>query len=166
MTIPAADPKRELLRHLLATLAYRAEKTIRGVPGGFESFAAGERPRTPAKILAHMGDLLDWALTQAEGRQAWRDSQPLPWAEEVTRFFDALRVLDGYLASEASVAPLATTPEKLIQGPISDALTHVGRLAMLRRMAGSPILGENYYKAEIEAGRVGADQRPPRAPFR
>jgi hypothetical protein len=163
VTASPADPKRELLRHLLATLAYRAEKTVRGVPAGFESFGVGERPRTPARILAHMGDLLDWALTQAEGRQAWRDSQPLPWAEETARFFSSLGALDVYLASDA---PLATSPEKLIQGPISDALTHVGQLAMLRRMAGAPILGENYYKADIESGRVGADQKPPRAPFR
>ncbi len=157
------DPKRDLLRHALATLAYRAEKTVRGVPSGFEAFEVGDRPRTPAKILAHMGDLLDWALSQAQGRQVWRDSNPLPWAEEMQRFFEALRVLDEYLASDAS---LASTPEKLLQGPISDALTHVGQLAMLRRMAGSPILGENYFKADIEPGRVGCQQRPPKAPFR
>jgi hypothetical protein len=163
VSAPSNDPKRDLLRHVLATLAYRTEKTVRGVPAGFEGFEVGDRPRTPAKILAHIGDLLDWALTQARGRQAWRDSIPLPWAEEMTRFFEALRILDEYLASDA---PLATTPEKLLQGPITDALTHVGQLAMLRRMAGVPILGENYYKADIEPGRVGSDQRPPRAPFR
>jgi hypothetical protein len=163
VTAPSNDPKRDLLRHALATLAYRAEKTVRGVPAGFERFEAGDRPRTPAKILAHLGDLLDWALTQAEGRQVWRDSSPLPWSEEMHRFFEALKVLDEYLASDA---PLATTPEKLLQGPIADALTHVGQLAMLRRMAGAPILGENYFKADIEPGRVGPEQPPPKAPFR
>jgi hypothetical protein len=163
VTIPSSDPKRDLLRHALATLAYRAEKTVRGVPAGFESFGVGDRPRTPAKILAHLGDLLDWALTQAEGHQAWHDSAPLPWGDEMSRFFDSLRRLDEYLASDS---PLAVSPEKLFQGPISDALTHVGQLAMLRRMAGSPILGENYYKADIEPGRVGFEQRPPKAPFR
>ena len=163
MTFPANDPKRDLLRHALATLAYRAEKTVRGVPAGFESLELGDRPRTPARILAHMGDLLDWALTQAQGKQVWRESPPLPWGDEMARFFAALQALDDFLGSEA---PLATTPEKLLQGPIGDALTHVGQLAMLRRMAGAPILGENYYKADIEPGRVGPDQRPPKVPFR
>jgi hypothetical protein len=163
VTSTPSDPKRDLLRHSLATLAYRAEKTVRGVPPGFESFETGARPRTPGKILAHIGDLLDWALTQAQGRQAWRDSSPLPWADEIARCFESLQRLDEYLASDD---PLAVPPEKLFQGPIADALTHVGQLAMLRRMAGAPILGENYYKADIEPGQVGTAQPPPRAPFR
>jgi len=163
VTSDSSDPKRDLLRHALATLAYRAEKTVRGVPPGFESFEIGTRPRTPGKILAHLGDLLDWAFTQAQGRQVWRDSAPLPWSEETARFFEALRLLDERLASPE---PLAVPPEKLFQGPIADAFTHVGQLAMLRRMAGSPILGENYFRAQIEAGRVGSEQPPPKAPFR
>jgi hypothetical protein len=150
-----ADPKRELLRHTLATLAYRGAKAVRGVSEKFASFRVGDQSRTPAQILAHVGDLLDWALSLAKGAQTWRDSAPSPWSRETTRFFEGLERLDQYLASDA---PLKASPEKLFQGPIADALTHVGQIAMLRRLAGSAMKGENYYKADIVAGRVGQDQ--------
>ena len=105
-----------------------------------------------------MGDLFDWALTLADGKQKWHNSQPLPWDEDVARFFAALEAFDRRLASDV---PPAVEPEKLFQGPIADALTHVGQIAMLRRMAGCPMRGENYFVAQIETGRVGADQAPP-----
>jgi hypothetical protein len=156
------DSRRGLLRHTLATLAYRGGKTLRGAPGTFAGFRAAEETRTPAEILAHIGDLLDWALSLAKGKQAWNNSQPLPWDEEVQRFHAGLTALDAFLASDA---PLACTAEKLFQGPIADALTHIGQIAMLRRMAGSPVRPENYFQAEITAGRVGADQTPPAREF-
>jgi hypothetical protein len=149
---------RQLLRHTLATLAYRAGKTLRGAPESFAAFSTGEKGRTPAHILAHMGDLFDWALSIARDKQEWHDSTPLPWPQEVERFFKTLRLFDDYLASEA---PLSVSPEKLFQGPVADALTHTGQLAILRRMAGCPIRGENYFRAEIVAGRVGLDQAAP-----
>jgi hypothetical protein len=155
------DPKRELLRHTVATLAYRGGKTLRDAPEGFASFSIGETTRTPAQILAHIGDLLDWALSLAEGEQRWNDSTPLPWQQEVERFFEALKKFD-YLASNAA---LGRSCEKIFQGPIADALTHVGQLAMLRRLAGSPVRGENYHKAEIEVGRVGPEQSNQRMEF-
>lgn len=157
-TQPAAQSGRQLLRHTLATLAYRAGKSLRGAPESFAAFGTGEKGRTPAIILAHMGDLFDWALSIAKGKQEWHDSQPLPWPQEVERFFRTLQAFDGYLASDA---PLAASPEKLFQGPVADALTHTGQLAMLRRMAGCPMKGENYYRAEITIGRVGPDQPAP-----
>ncbi|MDL1879260.1 hypothetical protein FBQ85_29465, partial [Cytophagia bacterium CHB2] len=95
------DPKRELLRHTVATLAYRAGKTLRDIPENFASFRIDETTRTPAQILAHLGDLLDWALSLAEGEQRWNDSTPLPWEQEVARFFEALKKFDDYLASDA-----------------------------------------------------------------
>ncbi|MGA7894037.1 MAG: hypothetical protein WCA49_12520 [Candidatus Sulfotelmatobacter sp.] len=154
-----SDPKRELFRHALSTLAYRAGKAVRNAPDSFAEFHGGEGLRTPSQILAHMGDLLDWALSIAKGKQAWQNSKPLPWAKEVERFFAALQKFDDFLASGAAVeAPL----EKLFQGPVADALTHVGQLAILRRLAGAPVKRENYYKAEITAGRVGADQAAPK----
>ncbi len=157
-----SDPKRELLRHTLATVAYRAGKALRDAPAGFADFHAGEGVRTPGQILAHIGDLFDWALSIAKGKQAWRDSQPLPWDKEVARFFAALKSFDAFLASNATVeAPL----EKLFQGPIADALTHVGQLAILRRLARAPVKGESYYAAEIVAGRVSADQAAPKKEF-
>lgn len=157
------DPARELLRHTLATLAYRGGKVLRGAPDSFAGFRPSGDCRTPAEILAHMGELLDWALSIAEGKQRWRNSEPLPWAEEIDRFFAALQAFDCCLASAAAVAVPA---EKLFQGPISDALTHVGQIAILRRMAGVPVRGENYFLARIEAGRVGADQAAPLKEFR
>ena len=155
------DDSRTLLRHTLATLAYRGGKTIRNAPAGFAEYGAPESARIPAKILAHMGDLMDWALSMADGSRKWHDSTPLPWDAEGERFFACVKRFDDYLASDQ---PLQATAEKLFQGPIADALTHAGQLAMLRRMAGAPIQGENYFAAEITVGRVGADQAA-RKPF-
>ncbi|HKF22573.1 MAG TPA: hypothetical protein VKE93_13460 [Candidatus Angelobacter sp.] len=156
------ESSRDMLRHTVATLAYRAGKSLRGAPDSFAQFSSGEKGRTPAKILAHMGDLLDWALSLAKDQQEWRNSTPLPWAQEVERFFKALRTFDDYLASDL---PLGASPEKLFQGAIADALTHTGQINMLRRMAGCPIRGENYYRAEITAGRVGEEQAAPKREF-
>ena len=159
---PALDPKRELLRHTLATLAYRGGKALRNAPDGFATFQAGQGVRTPGQILAHLGDLFDWALSIASGQQKWHDSKPLEWEQEVARFFAALQKFDAFLASSEPVhAPL----EKLFQGPVADALTHVGQIGILRRLANAPVKGENYYAAEIEAGRVGADQAAPKREF-
>ena len=156
------DPARELLRHTLASVAYRGGKVLRGAPDSFADSTAGGAARTPAKILAHMGDLFDWALSIAEGKQEWRDSTPLPWSAEVARFFATLKTFDDYLASGAE---LHAPAEKLFQGPVADALNHVGQLAMLRRLAGCPMKGENYYKAEMSAGRVGPEQVAPKREF-
>jgi hypothetical protein len=162
MSTSNSDPKRELLRHALATLAYRGGKAVRSAPESFATFHAGEGVRQPGQILAHIGDLMDWALTIAMGKREWRDSTPLPWEKETERFFAALRKLDDYLASSEA---LHASPEKILQGPIADALTHVGQIAMLRRMAGGPLKGESYYEAEITLGRVGAEQAKPKREF-
>ena len=156
------EPERQLLRHTVATLAYRGEKTPRGAPEGFSEFHASETTRTPGQVLAHIGDLLDWALSISREKQEWRDSQPQSWELDSQRFFAALAALDAYLASGE---PLGATVEKLFQGPIADALTHVGQIAILRRMANAPVRAENYFRAEIIAGRVGADQAAPKREF-
>ena len=157
MTEPVTDP-RAFLRHALATLAYRCGKAVRGTPAEFASFKAGPGTRTPAEILAHIGDLLDWAHRLAQGIKGGQNRVPLPWDAEVARFFAELEALDGFLASDA---PLGNPPGKLFQGPIADALTHTGQLTMLRRLAGVPVRGENYFRADIAVGRVGPDQVPP-----
>jgi len=149
------DTKREMLRHTIATLAYRGAKAVRDAPGSFASFKASKTTRTPAQILAHVGDLLDWALSIASGKEIWHNSKPRTWKGEVARFHKALNAFDKYLASDRK---LAASCERLFQGPIADALTHVGQIAMLRRIAGEPIKGENYSRAKIERGRVGAKQ--------
>jgi len=154
------DEKRELLRHSLAALAYRATRALEDAPAAFANFdGAG---RQPDQILAHMGDLFDWALSMSAGKPSWHSSEPLPWVEEQKRFFAALHDFDAYLESgERLHAPI----ERLLQGPVADALTHVGQLAMLRRLAGSAARGENFYVAEIVSGQVGAEQAAPVKPF-
>ena len=156
------DEKREFLRHTLATVAYRGGKAVRGAGEEFAGFSLGEAPKTPAMILAHIGDLLDWAVTMVEGKQVWNNSAPLAWEQEVQRFHAALHKLDDVLASDR---PLQVSPEVLFQGPIADSLSHIGQLAMLRRLAGAKMKAENYAKAEIVAGRVGAEQAAPKREF-
>ena len=152
------DPARAMLRHTVAALAYRAGKAVRDAPASFATFATGPNGRTPAQILAHMGDLFDWALGLADGKHVWHQAGPLPWDQEVARFYSTLEAFDQRLASGA---PLGVSEEQMFQGPIADALTHVGQIAMLRRLAGCKIPGENYLRSEITVGRVGADQAAP-----
>jgi len=156
------DDKRALLRHTVATVAYRGGKAVRGAPASFAAYSPDGSPRTAGKILAHIGDLFDWALSQGKGAEAWTDSTPLPWEQEIDRFFASIERVDALLVLHA---PLAAPPERLFQGAIADALTHVGQLAMMRRLGGAKMKGENYAKADIQAGRVGADQTPPKREF-
>jgi hypothetical protein len=155
------DEKRELLRHTLAAVAYRAARALDGAPGSFANFDLAAKP--PIAILAHMSDVLDWGLSAAIGNETWHSSNPLPWAAEKTRFFASLGAFDTFLASgEALQAPI----DRLMQGPVADVLTHIGQIAMLRRLAGSPTVGENFYIAEIVVGRVSPDQPAPLQPFK
>ena len=151
-----------MLRHALATMVYRVSKIFRDAPVDFGTFRIREESRTPVEIVAHMGDLFDWALSMAKGRETWRDSVPQNWDGEVARFYVAVKAFDSFL-SESST--LACSHERLFQGPIADALTHVGQLALLRHVVGFPIGGENYFKAEITIGRVGPEQAAPRKEF-
>lgn len=157
-----ADTSRQLLRHVLATIAYRGGKSMRNAPAGFAEFHASETTRTPGQILAHLGDELDWALSQASGKEKWRVSETLAWDEGVKRFFSGLRALDNYIGSDSA---LGCTPEKLFQGALADMLTHIGQISMLRRLAGSPVRAENYSVAEIIVARVGSEQTPPSKEF-
>jgi len=159
---PSLSARRDLLRHTVATLAYRGGKAVRGAPAGFSEFKAGPTSRTAGQILAHLCDLLDWGLSLAEGKQKWQESKPQRWEEDVKRFHEALAAFDQRLAKDED---LGSPPERLFQGPVADALTHVGQIALLRRLAGEPMKGENYHKAEITAGRVEADQAKARLEF-
>jgi len=154
---------RHFLRHTCATLAYRAAKATRGASATFGDFKPSPTSRTPTQILAHMGDLMDWALGMAaSGKSVWADAKPLPWDEEVRRFHDRLAAFDAHLASDEEVH---WSLEVLFQGPIADALQHVGQLTYLRRLAGEPMKGESYARAEIQIGRLGAEQTPPSFEF-
>jgi hypothetical protein len=149
---------RAILRHLTATLAYRAAKVLRETPPGFDAATFGRATRRPVQIVAHMADLMAWAVTLARGDYVWKAEGGDDWAAEVQRFFEGLTALDGELAAGG---PFAGSPEKLIQGPLADALTHVGQLAMLRGMAGAPVRPESYARAEIVVGHVGFEQAQP-----
>jgi hypothetical protein len=152
------NSNREIYRHIVATLVYRVSKTLRDAPEHFATFQINSKSRTSIEILAHIGDLFDWALSMAKGKGIWHESVPNDWEKEVARFYKSVKQFDTYLANGSVIACPA---EKLFQGPLADAFTHVGQLAMMRRIAGVPIKGENYFVADIAIGRVGAEQSEP-----
>jgi hypothetical protein len=150
----SSDLKREVLRHMVATVAYRGGLAVVDAPASFAEFRTHETTRTPGEILAHIGDLLEGSLYLVKGEMVFLTSAPLPWKEEVARFFSAVNAFDAYLASDG---PMACAVERLVQGPVGDALTHVGQIVMLRRMAGIPIRSGEYFTAEIVPGAVTED---------
>lgn len=156
------DGKRQLLRHMVATIAYRGRKTLTGAPEGFATFRIRDTTRSPGQILAHICDLFDWANWLAKGEHVYNETTPGEWEADVARFFAALETLDDYLSSGE---PLGRSPELLFQGPIADSLTHIGQIALMRRLVGSPVRGESYLRADITIGRVGTDQPPPKWEF-
>jgi hypothetical protein len=160
----ASDPVsgRAILRHMLATMAYRAAKATRNAPAGFGEFRAYDGARTPVEILSHIGDLCDWGWSIAMGQEKWVSAVPHPWDEEVSRFYASTKAFDEYLASSS---PLMCPVEHLLQGPVADAISHVGQIAMLRRFFGYPIRGESYFRADITPGQVGPDQPAPKKEF-
>lgn len=163
MSANALDPAaKELLRHTLAIVAYRGGKTLRDAPADFASFRAGPTSRSAVEILAHIGDLFAWAEGLSRGDSAWDPIAAGSWQQGVERFFAELQRLDATLQT---IALDRVTAERLLQGPLADALTHIGQIALLRRLAGSPVRGENYVRAEIVAGRLGPEQAPPRREF-
>jgi hypothetical protein len=158
-TLPPIDESaRAVVRHLVATLAYRAAKVMRGVPVEFATRTFTDASRRPVDIVAHLGDLMAWAITLVHGESVWKAEGRDDWSLEMRRFFDGLAALDRELEANVSLRP--DSIEKLIQGPLADALTHVGQLALLRGMAGVPVRPESYARAEIVIGRVGMEQAP------
>ena len=148
-----------MVRHLLATLAYRAAKVLRDIPDDFPTFTPSPTTRPPVLIVAHLADLMAWAVTLADSQSVWKAAGSGNWDLEVRRFFDGMQTLDDRLAA----APISESDaHKMISGPLADALTHVGQLAMLRGMAGASVRPESYARAPIVAGRVGRDQAPGR----
>jgi len=152
---------REMIRHTLAALAYRGAKPLRDAPPEFATFDTGNG-HTPLVILGHLADLMDWALTHCSGQTKWVTVEPTTWAAGAARFHASIAALDAYLASDA---PVHCELTRLFQGPIADAINHVGQLMILRRMTGSAVYGENYFVADIVTGRVGPEQSPPVRPF-
>lgn len=145
------DLKRELLRHVVATLAFRGGIAVADAPEDFSEFRPKENARSAGEILAHIGDLVQGSLYLMKGELVYLQSPAQLWAQDAKRFFSTIEEFDSYLASDA---PLAQPIEKILQGPIADGLTHVGQLVMLRRLAGKPIDAESYFAVEIKAGEV------------
>lgn len=152
------DPSRIVLRHLAATLAYRAAKVLRDAPPEFGRQTFRSSTRQPVRIVAHLADLMAWGVALAAGGKEWKAEGSDDWAKEVDRFFAGLAALDAAIAVDG---PFAGSIEKLIQGPFADALTHVGQLSMLRGMSGAPVRPESYARAQIVVGTVGLEQAPP-----
>ena len=157
-----AAGERAMLRHTVATLAYRGEKVLREVPDGFAHHRVGPAARTPLELVGHLGDLIEWATRTAQGQWVWKAESAGNWNADVDRFYAALAGLDQFLASDA---PLGHPAGVIFQGPIADALTHVGQLALLRGHFGAPVRPESYGRAKIETGRVGRDQSAERREF-
>jgi hypothetical protein len=156
------DDKRSLLRHFLAALAYRTQKALRGAPAEFGSFRAAEGVRTPAELIRHMTSVLGYARTFFIGGQ-YRP-EPLPSLnEETIRFHNMLEDLARHIAAGTPLLE-GMSEERLLQGPFSDAMTHAGQLAMLRRLAGVPVPPENFIVADIEPERLGIEQAEPVSP--
>jgi hypothetical protein len=161
-TLAFNSPARAVLRQVVATLAYRAAKVLRDVPPDFAAVSIGEHTRRPVQIVGHMADLMAWGITIARGDIKWTPASSGDWQTEVNRFFAGLAALDAELTADG---PFTGSIEQLIQGPLADALTHVGQLAMLRGLAGHPVRPESYARAEIVPGRIGLDQAAPRREF-
>jgi hypothetical protein len=157
------DDKRAMLVHFLAALAYRTQKALRGAPASFARFEAGNQVRTPEWLVRHMDSVLGYALTCFEGEPASYRNEPLDaFGAEIARFHGKLEALARHL--RAGTPLRSVREEQLLQGPFADAMTHAGQLAMLRRLAGSPIPPENFIVAEISPDNLGPDQPPPRSP--
>ena len=156
------DEKRSLLRHFLAALAYRTQKALRDAPAEFEYFQAGGGVRTPKELVRHMTSVLGYARTFFVGGQ-YRPEALSSLPEEVVRFHEMLEDLNMHIEAGDPFLQ-GTSAERLLQGPLSDAMTHAGQLAMLRRLAGTPVPPENFIVADIAPDRLGVNQPAPVSP--
>lgn len=162
MTDETCSEKRDLLRHTVATLAYRAEKVLRDAPAGFAAMRLSPSSRTALEIVSHLGDLMDWGERMARGEYLWEPRPSAEWAAACDRFFRSVKALDEAIGQGS----LDKYPvETIFQGPVADALTHVGQLSIMRGVAGAAVRPESYAKAEIQAGRVGREQSSVRKEF-
>lgn len=156
---------RHLLRHFLGTLAYRTQRAVRGAPPGFWDLSAGEGSRTPTEILRHMTHVVSFARNLFMGGSSAKVPEPLPSpGEELERFHEVLEELGGLIESGAK--SVRYSHEEILQGPLADAMTHVGQLAFIRRLAGSPLPRESFIDADVDGSRLGMEQADLPAPRR
>lgn len=160
-SLPERD--RHLLQHFLAAIAYRTQKALRDAPAHYPDFHPGQEVRTPVQILRHMTSLMGYVRTFFVGGTYPFEPEPLPtFAEEIERFHDMLEDVGRFIMTDT--APTGITTEQLLQGPFSDVMTHVGQLAILRRLAESPVQSENFIYADITGKRLGKEQPLPKRP--
>lgn len=160
-SLPERD--KQLLLHFLAAIAYRTQKALRGAPENYPNFPPGNEVRTPVEILRHMTSLMGYVRTFFIGGTYPHQPEPLPtFTDEIARFHEILEDVGNYIKAET--APADITTEQLLQGPFSDVMTHVGQLAILRRLADSPVAAENFIYADIKPDRLGKEQPPPTRP--
>jgi hypothetical protein len=160
-SLMANNPHRQLLRHYLASIAYHAQKAIRGAPPSYWAFSPGNQVRTPETILRHMTSVLGYARTFFVGGIYRPESLPAIQAE-IDQFHQILEDVSQLLDTSS---PLQSITElQLLQGPFSDVMTHIGQLSLLRRLYGSPVPPENFIYAEMSATRLGKDQQEPLRP--
>lgn len=155
------EDERRLLRHFLAALAYRTQKALRDAPAEFGDFQVGGQVRSPKELVRHMTSVLGYARTYFIGGSFWPDALP-SLQDEIKRFHEMLESLASHLSRGDQLRE--TTVEKFLQGPLSDAMTHAGQLAMLRRIAGAPVPPENFILADVDKERLGIEQADPVSP--
>lgn len=147
------DPKElELIRHFLSTITYRAEKALDKAPDNFPDLELRDGVRTPKEIMHHINELIIRSKARIKNENLVNLTvEPLKWEDEVNRLFFAIKELDDAVVEDQdNIDP--ELAKRLLQGPLADVMTHIGQLAMLRRLAGSPIIGENFMSADISAG--------------
>jgi hypothetical protein len=160
---PLPDRDKQLLQHFLAAIAYRTQKALRGAPAHYPDFPPGHEVRTPVEILRHMTSLMGYVRTFFIGGEYPVLPDPLlTFADEIARFHEMLEEVGRLIGGDT--APSAITTEQLLQGPFSDVMTHVGQLAVLRRLAESPVASENFIYADIRRDHLGKDQSLPARP--
>ncbi len=155
------DEKRAMLKHFLAALAYRTQKALRGAPAEFATFRAGPNVRTPHRLIHHMDSVLGYSATFFTGGE-YRKPMLDKFEDEIARLHATLARLAQYLDEGTELRGI--TPEILLQGPFSDAMTHAGQIAMLRRLAGYPVPAENFIFATIAVENLSPDQAMPASP--
>ncbi|MGD8566066.1 MAG: hypothetical protein PVF96_06935 [Candidatus Bathyarchaeota archaeon] len=149
-----------MLRHFLASIAYRATKAIKDAPEIYPNLYIGKGVKTPLRIVHHITGVLKYAHSFFEHYDTTY-SDIKSWDAEINDFYNILRQLDKSLQKKK---PNQVTEEQLLQGPLSDSMAHVGQLLLLRRMADSPVPSENFIFADIKKEKVGPDQPEPVAP--
>ncbi len=155
------NESRALLKHFLAAIAYRTQKALRGAPPDFGDFRVGPTSRTPHELLWHMTGLIGYARTTFHGG-TFAPPRLGTLQEEIDRFHGMLETLRGDFDDASLTASI--TDAQLLHGPLADTMTHVGQLAFLRRLHGSPVPSENFIFASISEHNLGPNQAEPNAP--